>query len=225
SLPAGGDQPGISALPDGGKYYQFLIRRTTTTGLTAEQIHQIGLDEVKRDETEMLVIAQKLGFTDLKSFRASLKANPNLKPASAAALLDAYRGYLGPMQAKLPQLFGRLPKAPFEVAAVPEYMQKTSAPGYYEEGAPDGSRPGRLRIDTYDATNRNLYAVEAVSYHEGLPGHHLQISIAQELDNVPTFRKHEHYTAYTEGWGLYSEQLGKAVGFYQDPYSDYGRLE
>ncbi len=224
-IPAGRDEPGVWALPDGAKYYAYRIRRTTTTNLTAEQIHQIGLDEVKRDEAEMLVIAQKLGFADLKSFRTSLKTNPKLKPASAAALLDAYRAYLVPMQAKLPSLFGRLPKAPFEVAAVPEYLEKTSAPAYYEPGTPDGSRPGRLRIDTYDAVNRNLYAVEAVSYHEGLPGHHLQISIAQELENVPTFRKHEHYTAYTEGWGLYSEQLGKTAGFYQDPYSDYGRLE
>ncbi len=224
-IPAGRDEPGVWALPDGQKYYAFRIRKITTTNLTADQIHQIGLDEVKRDETEMLAIAKKLGFVDLKSFRASLKTNPKLKPASAEALLDAYRGYLGPMQAKLPQLFGRLPKAKFEVAAVPDYLAKTSAPAYYEPGAPDGSRPGRLRIDTYDATSRNLYAVEAVTYHEGLPGHHLQISIAQELTDVPTFRKHERYTAYTEGWGLYSEQLGKTVGFYQDPYSDYGRLE
>jgi uncharacterized protein (DUF885 family) len=224
-IPAGREEPGVWALPDGAKYYAYHIRRTTTTDLTADQIHQIGLDEVKRDEAEMLLIAQKLGFADLKSFRASLKTNPKLKPASAGALLDAYRAYLVPMQAKLPSLFGRLPKAPFEVAAVPEYLEKTSAPAYYEPGAPDGSRPGRLRIDTYDAVNRNLYAVEAVSYHEGLPGHHLQISIAQELENVPTFRKHGRYAAYTEGWGLYSEQLGKTVGFYQDPYSDYGRLE
>ena len=224
-IPAGREQPGISALPDGAKYYAFLIRQTTTTNLTADQIHQIGLDEVKRDEAEMLVIAQKLGFADLKTFRASLKSNPKLHPASAAALLDAYRGYLTPMEAKLPQLFGRLPKAKFEVAAVPDFLEKTSAPAYYEPGAPDGSRPGRLRIDTYQATTRNLYGVETVSYHEGLPGHHLQVSIAQELDDVPTFRKHERYTAYAEGWGLYSERLGKDVGFYQDPYSDYGRLE
>jgi len=224
-VPAGRAEPGISSLSDGAKYYAFRLRRTTTTDLTAAQIHQIGLDEVKRDEAEMLVIAQKLGFQDLPSFRASLKTNPKLKATSAASLLDAYRGYLTPMQAKLPQLFGRLPKAPFEVAAVPDYLEKTSAPAYYEPGTPDGSRPGRLRIDTYNATDRNLYAVESIAYHEGLPGHHLQISIAQELDGVPTFRKHEFYTAYTEGWGLYSERLGKDVGFYQDPYSDYGRLE
>jgi uncharacterized protein (DUF885 family) len=223
-IPAGRTEPGVSALPDGAKYYQFQLRRTTTTNLTAQQIHQIGLDEVKRDEAEMLVIAQKLGFADLASFRASLKA-PKQHPATPEALLAAYRGYLGPMQAALPKYFGRLPKAPFEVAAVPEYLEKTSAPAYYESATPDGSRPGRLRIDTYNASSRNLYSVEAIAYHEGLPGHHLQISIAQELDGIPTFRKHHFYTAYTEGWGLYSERLGKDMGFYQDPYSDYGRLE
>ncbi|MGO9777563.1 MAG: DUF885 domain-containing protein [Terracidiphilus sp.] len=224
-IPAGRAEPGISALPDGAKYYAFSIRRTTTTDLTAAQIHQIGLDEVKRDEAQMLAIAQKLGFADLPSFRASLKTNPKLHPASPEALLAAYRGYLGPMQAVLPMYFGRLPKASFEVDAVPEYLEKTSAPAYYEAGTPDGSRPGRLRIDTWNAASRNLYAVEAIAYHEGLPGHHLQISIAQELTDVPTFRKHQYYTAYIEGWGLYAERLGKDVGFYQDPYSDYGRLE
>lgn len=224
-IPAGREQPGIAALADGAKYYAFSIRRTTTTDLTAEQIHQIGLDEVKRDETEMLAIAQKLGFQDLKSFRASFKTNPKLKATSREALLAAYRGYLTPMQAKLPSLFGRLPKAPFEVTPVPDYLEKTSAPAYYEAGTPDGSRPGRLRIDTYNATDRNLYAVESIAYHEGLPGHHLQVSIAQEMTDIPTFRKFSGYTAYQEGWGLYAERLGKDVGFYQDPYSDYGRLE
>jgi uncharacterized protein (DUF885 family) len=224
-IPAGREQPGAWALPDGAKFYAYRLRRTTTTDLTAEQLHQIGLDEVKRDEAEMLTIARKLGFADLKTFRASLKTNPKLHTTSAEALLETYRGYLGPMQARLPQLFGRLPKAPFEVAAVPDFMEKTSAPAYYEPGSPDGSRPGRLRIDTYNAAERNLDLAEATAYHEGLPGHHLQISIAQELTDIPTFRKHEHYTAYTEGWGLYAERLGKDVGFYQDPYSDYGRLE
>jgi len=224
-IPAGRAEPGIAALPDGAKYYQFLIRRTTTTNLTADQIHQIGLDEVQRDEAEMLVIAKKLGFADLATFRASLKTNPRLHPASAEALLQAVRDDLAPMQAKLPQLFGRLPKAKFEVVPVPDFLAKTSAPAYYERGAPDGSRPGRLFIDTYNATDRNLYQVEDLTYHEGIPGHHLQISIAQELDGIPTFRKSGGYTAYVEGWGLYAERLGKDVGFYQDPYSDYGRLE
>jgi uncharacterized protein (DUF885 family) len=224
-IPAGRTEPGISALPDGAAYYDFLIRQTTTTDLTAAQIHQIGLDQVKSDETQMLAIAQKLGFQDLKSFRASLKANPKNHPANAEALLDAYRSYLTPMQARLPQLFGRLPKAKFEVAAVPDYLEKTSASAYYEGGAPDGSRPGRIRVNTYEPAERNLDEVEAVAYHEGLPGHHLQISIAEELDDVPTFRKYIEYTAFVEGWGLYAEQLGKDIGLYQDPYSDYGRLE
>ena len=224
-IPAGRTDPGISSLPGGAKYYQFLIRRTTTTNLTADQIHQIGLDEVKKDEAEMLAIAQKLGFQDLKSFQASLKANPKLKATSREQLLDAYRGYLGPMQAKLPELFGRLPKAPFEVVPVPDFLEKTSAPAYYQAGTPDGSRPGRLFIDTYNPTDRDLYQVEEIAYHEGLPGHHLQISIARELQGVPEFRKFGGYTAFAEGWGLYAERLGKDVGFYQDPYSDYGRLQ
>ena len=224
-IPAGRDKPGIDALPDGARYYEFLIKRTTTTDLTAAQIHQIGLDEVGKDEAAMLAIAQKLGFKDLASFRASLKTNPKLHPASADALLAAYKAYLGPMQARLPQLFGTLPKAPFDVAQVPDYAAKTSAPAYYEEGTPDGSRPGRLFIDTYDAEHRNLYSVESIAYHEGIPGHHLQISIAQEMTGIPEFRKFEGYTAYVEGWAFYSEHLGKDIGLYQDPYSDYGRLE
>ena len=224
-IPAGRDQPGIWELPDGAAYYQFLIRRSTTTDLTADQIHQIGLDEVKQDEAEMLAIAQKLGFNDLKTFQASLKDNPKMHPASGEALVEAFRGYLTPMQAKLPALFGRLPKAPFEVAPVPDYLEKTAAPAYYEAGTPDGSRPGRLRVNTYHAQQRNLYIVEDMAYHEGLPGHHLQISIAQELTGIPEFRKYVGYGAFVEGWGLYSEQLGKDVGFFQDPYSDYGRLQ
>ena len=224
-IPAGRAEPGISALPDGAKYYQFLIRHTTTTNLTAEQIHQIGLDEVKRNDEEETAIAKKLSFADLKSFRASLKANAKLHPASAAAILDAYRSYLTPMQAKLPTLFGRLPKAPFEVAAIPDYLEKTSASAYYEPGTPDGSRPGRLRINTYQATDRNLYEVESTAYHEGIPGHHMQVSISQEQTGVPEFRKFGGYTAFVEGWALYAERLGKDLGLYQDPYSDYGRLE
>jgi len=224
-IPAGRTEPGISTLPDGAKYYKFLIRQSTTTDLTAEQIHQIGLDEVKKDEALMLAIAQQLGFKDLASFRASLKINPKLHPASRDALLNAYKGYLSAMQVKLPEYFGRLPKARFEVVPVPGFLEKTSAPAYYEGGTPDGSRPGRLFIDLYNAEQRNLYSVEAIAYHEGLPGHHLQISIAQELEGIPEFRKFGGYNAYQEGWGLYAEHLGKDIGFYQDPYSDYGRLE
>lgn len=224
-IPAGRADLGISSLPDGAKYYQFLIRRTTTTNLTADQIHQIGLDEVKKDEADMLAIAQKLGFKDLKSFQESLKNNPKLKATSREQLLNSYRGYLGPMQAQLPKLFGRLPKAPFEVVPVPDYLEKTASMAYYQPGTPAGSRPGRLFIDTYNPTDRNLYFIESTAYHEGLPGHHMQLSISQEQTGVPEFRKFGGYTAFVEGWGLYAERLGKDVGLYQDPYSDYGRLQ
>ena len=217
--------PGVWALPDGDAYYAFRIRQSTTLNKTAAEIHQIGLDEVKRDETEMLAIANKLGFADLKSFNAALKANPKEHPASKEALLDAYRGYIAQMRPKLPELFGTLPKAQLEVMPVPAYIEKDQAAAYYERGSLDGKRPGRVFENTYDFQNRSLADVEAVAYHEGLPGHHLQISIAQELTGVPEFRKEQHYTAYVEGWGLYAERLGKDVGFYQDPYSDYGRLE
>lgn len=151
--------------------------------------------------------------------------NPKLFPTSKDQLLDAYRGYLDRMRPKLPQLFGRLPRATVVVVPVPSYVEKDQAAAYYEHGSPDGSRPGTVYVNTYQFETRSLADVESRAYHEGLPGHHLQISIAQELTDVAEFRKYLGYTAYTEGWGLYAEQLGKDVGFYQDPYSDYGRLE
>jgi uncharacterized protein (DUF885 family) len=212
-------------LSDGAKYYQFLIRRTTTTELTADQIHQIGLDEVKKDEADMLAIAQKLGFQDLKSFRASLKDNPKLHPASADALLAAYRGYLTPMQAKLPQLFGRLPKAPFEVAAVPDYLEKTSAPAYYEPGTPDGSRPAGCgltpttppsAISTRSKTSHITKAFQAIT---------CKFRLRRRLDRTAGIPQAHALHGVHRGLGLYAERLGKDVGFYQDPYSDYGRLE
>jgi uncharacterized protein (DUF885 family) len=224
-IPHGRTDPGIWSLPDGDAYYKFLVRRSTTTDLTPEQIHKIGEEEVAKDEAAMLVIAKKLGFADLAALHASISGNPKLHPTSPEALIAAYRGYLDGMKPKLPQLFGRLPKAPLEVKQVPDYMAKNQAAAYYEQGTPDGKRPGIFFVNTYDYAQRSLPDVEAIAYHEGLPGHHLQISIAQELTGIPEFRKYNYYTAYTEGWGLYAEHLGKDVGLYTDPYSDYGRLE
>ena len=206
-IPAGRNEPGISSLPDGAKYYQFLIHHETTTNLTADQIHKIGLEEVQKDEAAMLEIAKKLGFADLKSFRESVKANPKLRPASPEALLAAYQGHVNDMEGKLPQLFGRLPKNKLEVVRMPEYIEKTSPPAYYDPGSPETGRPGHLWVNYYDVPNRSLLNVEAIAYHEGLPGHHLQISIAQEQQGVPEFRKHLEYTAFVEGWALYSERL------------------
>jgi uncharacterized protein (DUF885 family) len=217
--------PGVWSLPNGDAYYAFAVRRSTTLDKTPAEIHQIGLDEVKRDEAEMLTIVHKLGFADLKSFSAALKANPKEHPASADALLDAYKGYIAAMEPKLPQLFGTLPRAKLEVVAMPAYMAPNQPQAFYDQGTPDGKRPGRVDVNTFNWQDRSLAGVETVAYHEGVPGHHLQISIQQELKDLPPFRQQAYYTAYTEGWGLYSERLGKEIGFYQDPYSDYGRLE
>ena len=217
--------PGISALADGDAYYAFRIRQSTTLDKSAAEIHQIGLDEVKRDEAEMLAIVHKLGFADLKSFAVALKANPKEHPASADALIAAYKSYIAQMQPRLPELFGTLPKAKLEVVPMPAYMAPNQPEAFYDQGTPDGKRPGNVDVNTYNWADRSLAGVEAVAYHEGIPGHHLQISIGQEMAGLPEFRKQSYYTAYTEGWALYSERLGKEIGFYQDPYSDYGRLE
>jgi uncharacterized protein (DUF885 family) len=224
-IPACRKDPGIWALPDGDAYYAFLVRQSTTTDKTAAEIHQIGLDEVKRNETQLLAIVHQLGFTDLKTFAAALKANPKEHPASADDLVATYKGYIAQMQPRLPELFGRLPKAKLEVVPMPAYLGPNQPQAFYDQGTPDGKRPGNVDINTFNFADRSLADVEAVAYHEGIPGHHLQISIQQELTDLPPFRQQGYYTAYTEGWALYSERLGKEIGFYQDPYSNYGRLE
>jgi uncharacterized protein (DUF885 family) len=218
-------EPGVWALPDGDAYYAFRIRQSTTLNKTAAEIHQIGLDEVKRDEAAMLAIVHQLGYSDLKTFAVALKANPKERPASADALMDAYKGYIAQMQPRLPELFGKLPKEKLEVVPMPAYMAPDQPQAFYDQGTPDGKRPGHVDVNLYNWADRSLSDVEAVAYHEGIPGHHLQISIGQEMTDIPEFRKQSYYTAYTEGWALYSERLGKEIGFYKDPYSDYGRLE
>jgi uncharacterized protein (DUF885 family) len=217
--------PGVWALPDGDAYYAFRIRQSTTLNKTAAEIHQIGLDEVKRDEAAMLAIVHQLGYSDLKTFAVALKANPKERPASADALIDTYKGYIVQMQPRLPELFGKLPKEKLEVVPMPAYMAPNQPQAFYDQGTPDGKRPGHVDVNLYNWADRSLSDVEAVAYHEGIPGHHLQISIGQEMTDIPEFRKQSYYTAYTEGWALYSERLGKEIGFYKDPYSDYGRLE
>jgi uncharacterized protein (DUF885 family) len=224
-VPNGRKDPGVWAMPNGDAYYAFRIRQITTLEKTAAQIHQIGLDEVKRDEAEMLAIVHQLGFADLKSFRTALAANPKEHPQSKEALIDSYKGYLAQMQPRLPDMFGRLPKAQLEVVPMPAFAEKNSPMAYYNQGTADGSRPGRVDVNLYNFAERSLATVESVAYHEGIPGHHLQISIAQELTGLPEFRKYQDYTAFVEGWALYSERLGKDIGFYKDPYSDYGRLD
>jgi len=222
--PKGRTDPGLWALPDGDARYRFRIRQQTTTGMDPEAIHQLGLREVTLIEREQLVIAKKLGFDDLASFRVFVKADPKMFATSREQLLEKYRQYIKQMEPKLPKIFGLLPKTGVEVRPVEEFQEKEAASASYIQGTPDGSRPGIIRVNTGNFAHRTLVNVESIAYHEGVPGHHLQISIAQTLPGLPPFRQQAGYTGYIEGWALYSERLGKDVGFYQDPYSDYGRL-
>jgi uncharacterized protein (DUF885 family) len=223
--PKGRSEPGMWSLPEGEARYAFNLKAITTTDLTPEQIHQLGLQQVADIEGQMLAIAKQQGYPDLKSFQTALKADPKLKAQSREQILDLYRGYINAMYARLPQLFGRIPKAKVEVMPVEAFREKEASGAQYNTGAPDGSRPGRVMVNTGDATSRTLLTVESTAYHEGVPGHHMQLSIAQELPELPPFRQNGGYTAFVEGWALYSERLGKEVGCYREPYSDYGRLQ
>ena len=222
--PKGRTEPGIWSLPDGDAYYAFRAKQSTTTHLTPEEIHQIGLAEVKEIEARMTAVANQLGFKDRKSFNTAIAQDPKLHGHSREQLLELYRKYIDQMNPKLPDLFGRLPKGKVEVLPVEEFREQTAASASYVQGTPDGSRPGHVMVNTGDFEKRNLWDIETTAYHEGVPGHHMQIAIAQELPNLPPFRQEEYYTAYTEGWALYSERLGKELGFFQDPYSYYGHL-
>ncbi len=221
--PEGRTTLSVTSLPDGQKRYENDIYARTTTHMTPDEIHQLGLREIDRIQAEMTVIAKKEGFADLASFRASLKTNPKYIPTSAEQILDDFRHYIAQMEPKLPELFTLLPKSPVTVEAIPAFQ--SAAATHYVTGTPDGKRPGRVVVATSDFAQRSLINDEAIAYHEGIPGHHMQLSVQQQLTGLPKFRLHGlGFNAYIEGWALYAEQLGKEVGFYQDPVSDYGRL-
>jgi uncharacterized protein (DUF885 family) len=224
--PHGRLDPGIWALPDGEARYSFAVRHQTTTEFSANRIHELGLKSVAEIETQMLTIAKAQGFSDLKSFNDHIKQDPKLHGESGQQIFDLYSHYRDQMYTKLPELFGRLPKNKLDVVKMESYRSASAPPADYSIGAGDGSRPGRINVNEYAPEKRLLLNVEAIAYHEGVPGHHLQFSIAQELTGLPPFRKFSlDLNAYSEGWAFYSERLGKEVGFYQDPYSDYGRLQ
>ena len=224
--PHGRLDPGEWALPDGDARYRFAVHHQTTTDFTADQIHEMGLKSVAQIEQQMLVIAKSQGFDDLKSFNAHIRQDPALHAKSGEQLLDLYTKYRDQMYGKLPELFGRLPKNKLDVAPMEEFRAPDSVPADYSIGAGDGSRPGRINVNEYAPEKRLLLNVEAIAYHEGVPGHHLQYSIAQELPDLPPFRRFTlDLNAYTEGWAFYAERLGKEAGFYRDPYSEYGRLQ
>jgi len=221
--PKGRAEPGEWALPDGEARYAFDVKQGTTTNLTPEEIHEIGLAQVAEIEARMLAVARQFGYKSLTDFNAAIAVDPKLHGHSRQEFLDLTRKYIDQMYAKLPELFGRLPKGKVEVMPVEEFEEK-EATTHYDQGTPDGSRPARVMVVTGDFHNRLLLDVETTAYHEGVPGHHLQIAIAQEMPGLPPFRQQESYNAYTEGWALYAERLGKEVGFFQDPYSYYGHL-
>jgi len=222
--PRGRSEPGVWSLPDGPERYAFRVKESTTTDLTPEEIHEIGLAQVKEIEGRMLQVVNQLGFKDLKSFSASLPGNPHVHVHSREEILDLYRKYIDQMYGKLPTLFGRLPKAKLEVMSIEEFREK-EASTHYVLGARDGSRPAHVMVNTGNFEKGTTLDIETTAYHEGIPGHHMQIAIAQELPELPPFRQNEYYTAYSEGWALYSERLGEEVGFFQDPYSYYGHLQ
>ncbi len=222
--PKGRTEPGVWALPNGAEFYAFRVKESTTTDLTPEEIHQIGLAEVKEIETKMLQVVNQLGYKDLHSFSASLATNPKVHVHSRQEILDLYQKYIDQMYLKLPAMFGRLPKAKLVVMPIEEYREKEASTSYMD-GALDGSRPAHVMVNTSNFEKGTTVDFETTAYHEGVPGHHMQIAIAQELPQLPPFRQNEYYTAYTEGWALYSERLGKEVGFFQDPYSYYGHLQ
>jgi uncharacterized protein (DUF885 family) len=214
----------VESLPGGAKRYAHDIRsRTTISDMTAEQIHELGLKEVDRIGALMLAIAKQQGYSDIASYDNALKNNPKYIPTSAEQILDDYRHYLGQMQAKLPQLFTYIPGSPVTVEAIPPFQSAMAT--HYQTGTPDGKRPGRVVVATSDFANRRMMDDEATAYHEGIPGHHMQLSVEQQMTNLPKFRQHSFNSGYIEGWALYAEQLGKEVGFYQDPGSDFGRLQ
>jgi uncharacterized protein (DUF885 family) len=223
--PHGRAEHGVWALPDGAERYRFQVRRMTTTDLTPEEIHQIGLKQLAQTETEMLALAHKLGFKDLATLNEHIKNDRKFYATSGQQVLDLYTRYTRQMEAQLPKLFGRLPQNKLEVIPMDPFRAKNAVPADYNAGAQDGSRPGHINVNEWDPEHRLTLNIEAIAYHEGVPGHHLQISIGQELKDLPAFRKNGEYTAFVEGWALYSERLGKEIGFYEDPYSDYGRLE
>ena len=212
----------INSLPGGKRRYEAALRRFTTTSLSAQEIHRIGLSEYDRIVAEMTALARANGFADLDTFRTKIESDPKYTPGSEQAIVDDFAKYIAQMQPKLIELFTVVPKDPVTVEPIPDFQK--AAATHYQTGTPDGKRPGRVSVAVSDYSKRSFINDEAVAYHEGVPGHHMQLSVQQSIQGLPEFRKHGGNSAYTEGWALYAEQLGKEVGFYQDPGSDYGRL-
>jgi uncharacterized protein (DUF885 family) len=216
---------GLSSLPNGEQWYAFGVKVSTTTNLLPKEIHEIGLREVKRIRAEMDKIIKGTGFEGTREeFFEFLRDDPQFYYSKPEHLLTGYRDICKRADAELPKLFGKFPRLPYGVREVPEYSAPSQTTAYYHGGSLKAGRPGWFYANTYKLETRPKWEMEALAIHEAVPGHHLQIALAQEIEDVPKFRKHGHYTAFVEGWGLYSESLGEEMGFYNDPYSKFGQL-
>lgn len=225
-LPKCRDTVGLSALPDGRDWYAYRVRLMTTTDLTPEQIHEIGLAEVARVQGEMRKVMQQVGFDgDLREFFAHLQSDPRFFWSTREELIGGYRDIKRRVDARLPQLFETLPKADYEVRPVEPFRERSASGGQYVAASEDGSRPGIFYANTYDLRARPKWAMEALSLHEGNPGHHFQITLQRERSSLPRFRRFGSYTAFVEGWGLYAESLGHELGLYKDLYQYFGMLD
>ena len=225
-IPGAIDAVGMNAVPGGDEWYAYLVKQTTTTDLTPDEIHEIGLSEVARIHEEMLGVMADVGFEgSLPEFWEFLKSDPQFYFDEREQLLQSYRDMKATAAAAADQLFSLKPEADFEVRAVEEFREQSASGASYQRAAPDGSRPGIFYVNTYDLSARPRYATEALFLHEAIPGHHFQIGIQQELDELPMFRRFGGYTAFSEGWALYAESLGKELGMYTDPYMYYGKLQ
>ncbi|HVR70044.1 MAG TPA: DUF885 domain-containing protein [Vicinamibacteria bacterium] len=224
-LPRAREAIAMSALPDGEAWYAFNVRQSTTTRLSPREIHDVGLGEVARIREEMERVRAATGFTgSFAAFADFLRTDPRFFFERAEDLLVAYRDIAKRADPELARLFGRLPRLPYGVLPVPSYAERSQTTAYYEPGSPAAGRPGYFYANTYDLRSRPRWEMEALTLHEAVPGHHLQIALAQEMEDVPEFRRHGFYTAYVEGWGLYAEGLGTEMGFYKDPHSRFGQL-
>jgi uncharacterized protein (DUF885 family) len=224
-LPASRDSIAMSDLPNGRAWYAYNVSNQTTTDLTPEQIHQIGLSEVKRIRGQMDALIASTGFKgSFEEFLTFLRTDPRFFYDKPEDLLMGYRDIAKRIDPGLVKLFGKLPRLPYGVIPVPSYSEKSQTTAYYNDGSAAAGRPGYFYANTYDLKSRPKWEMEALTLHEAVPGHHLQISLAQELENVPQWRRYDNYTAFVEGWGLYAESLGSDLGLYEDPYSKFGQL-
>ena len=224
-LPAARDGIAAIELPEGRAFYEHRIRYFTTLALSPEAIHQTGLEEVRRIRAEMEAIVRKTGFEgSFRQFIEFLRSDPRFYVDTPQALLQATAYVLKRMDGELPRLFKTLPRLPYGIRAIPDFAAPGNFAAYYMPGSPEGARAGFYYVNTYDLKSRPLYEIEALSLHEAVPGHHFQFALQQELTGLPDFRRFNGFTSFVEGWALYAERLGLEVGFYQDPYSDFGRL-